>query len=71
MKDRSGYFEVVLVDVSVEVEILEEEINGLYFDCIFCDVLCSGDGIFCKVLDIWRKWYDIFVLCIWFLELSL
>lgn len=67
LKDRSGYLEIILIEnFIVDIEIFEEEINGLYFDCILCDVLCSGDGIFRKVLDIWRKWYDIFVLYIIF-----
>lgn len=56
LKDRSGHFEAVSADASVEAEISEEEINGLYFDRILCDVPCSGDGTLRKAPDIWRKW---------------
>lgn len=58
LKDRSGH----LGTTSTDVEIWEEESNGLYFDRILCDVPCSGDGTLRKAPDIWRKWYNIAML---------
>ncbi|XP_054806628.1 uncharacterized protein LOC129309217 [Prosopis cineraria] len=35
---------------------LEQHIGQLLFDCILCDVPCSGDGTLRKAPDLWRKW---------------
>ncbi|OMO56157.1 Bacterial Fmu (Sun)/eukaryotic nucleolar NOL1/Nop2p [Corchorus capsularis] len=35
---------------------MEQSMNQLLFDCVLCDVPCSGDGTLRKAPDIWRKW---------------
>ncbi|XP_028755187.1 tRNA (cytosine(34)-C(5))-methyltransferase isoform X1 [Neltuma alba] len=34
----------------------ERHMGQLLFDCILCDVPCSGDGTLRKAPDLWRKW---------------
>ena len=34
----------------------ESKLQRLEFDCVLCDVPCSGDGTVRKAPDMWRTW---------------
>ena len=42
------------------IQRLQMDVNSrkevLFYDCILCDVPCSGDGTMRKNIDVWKKW---------------
>lgn len=45
--------------------------NYFKFDCIFVDVFCFGDGIFCKNVNFWKDWIFGSVLGFYFIQVCI